>query len=763
MKLLSLKTPDFGALSGRVLNFNGKSTVLFGCNEKGKTSFADAVLSTLYGLPRGSTTYGKEFYARFGLQPKAQALLLDDTGARIETSSDAPAELTDFPQELFRALLMVRSGEAQIATQDKRFTEVFTSRVLGGGEIDIRRAMNELKKIYVSYERHSWHRRWLEEQDRLVDGRRLLQKAGDMEELAQRKLDLSAELESRRRSIDKLEGESKKLSCEILAIKLARLKELQAQHAQTLRQINELGNIDRSLYMRYNLLQAEIDTLSKKIVEKGALLEEIERTLAENSQAKGELEAKQAQLSQQGLRDRLRNSETNLSNKEELWEKLSRRRRGPFSVPTLLAALLGGSVAYGLCRFTDLEQVVTLAVTGVSALVCYLVVLLVDIPSPAVAEAKINLAAAQEEFQKALEAIGGVWKNLDRGAIREKLAAEDASYIALSERHAVMETLIARALSRKAEEDESLIQFTERINSIKNKLGAELQTLGAKNLNDLSSRIEKLEYLHRTRDELESQITLSADITRRSLDMDLEKRIREYERRLEGGPSFEQLHPLEEVESLLSRTDQEVRKLTGAREHLHREFNEATDRLSRLEGELGMPAAEIFARLMRAEQTITEISRWRQAADETFQILTETSRASDDMMKNCIENAAPAFTRMTGGVYTGISLVKPVPFETAAISVHHNSLGDKPAEWLSTGAKDLLWLAIRLALAEAGYKKPAFMLLDEPLLTLDEGRAGNALEALAECTQSGWQLILLTKDEHMAVAAQAHGFARIDL
>jgi hypothetical protein len=763
MKLLSLKTQEFGALTSRSFNLNGKSAVLYGRNEKGKTAFADAVLASLYGLPRASTTYGKEFYARFGLQPAAQALLAGDTGSRIETSGEAPADMPDFPQELFRALLLVRSGEAQIVSQDKRFTEIFTSRVLGGGEIDIRRAMNELKKIYVSYERNSWHRRWLEEQDRLVDGRRLLQKAGDMEELAQKKLDLSAELESRRRDIEALEAEGRNLSGEITAIKLARLKDLQAQHAQTLKQINELGNIDRSLYMRYSLLQNEIDTLSKKIVEKETLLEEIKRTLDENSQAKAELEAKLNLLSPQGLRDRLRAAETDLSAKEELWEKLSRRRRGPFSGQVLLSALAGGALAYAICRFMAVEQTITLAAGGLGALLCYLGALIINIPSPAMAEAKHNLGAAQEEFQKALEAIAGDWKSMDRAAIRAKMAVEDSSFIALSERHAVMETLIARALSRKAEEDESLLQFNDRSASIKNKLEGELGSLGAKSLSDLSSRIEKLEYLHRMRDDLESQITLSADITRRSLDMDLEKRIREYERKLEGGPAFEQLRPLEEVEAQLSRTEQETRKLMVSREHLHREFNEATDRLSRLEGELGMPAAEIFARLMRAEQTISEISLWRQAAEETFQILTETSRASDDMMKNCIENSAPAFTRMTGGTYTGISLVKPVPFETAAINVRHNILGDKPAEWLSAGACDLLWLAIRLALAEAGYKKPAFMLLDEPLIALDDERASSALDVLAEFVQSGWQLLLLTKDERMAVAAEAHGFDRIDL
>ena len=84
-----------------------------------------------------------------------------------------------------------------------------------------------------------------------------------------------------------------------------------------------------------------------------------------------------------------------------------------------------------------------------------------------------------------------------------------------------------------------------------------------------------------------------------------------------------------------------------------------------------------------------------------------------------------------------------------------------PLGSLSSGTRDLFMFAARLALAlktrlGAGGLAPALLVLDEPFYTLDQGRAVAALKLLAAFQkETGWQIILLTKDTAVRAAAEA--------
>jgi len=273
-----------------------------------------------------SGLFGKEYLARYGAKPQASAEV--ERGGVVSTDSDSPIEMPDFPQELFRALLVIRAGEARIQTHDKRFMEIFTARVLGGGEIDIQRAISSLKKIYIADNRNTWNKRLLDEQGRAAEDFRLLQQSGDMEQLAERKLKLARELESLGRQLDEQQVLIDALNAEAAFLKLARLKQLQAQYNNAQRHIIELGGVDRSLYMRLTVLRSEIDALAIKAAEKTALLADISDSLKEHTAAKDDVDARLASLAPAALRAWLKRCEGEIDNSEAAYNNLSFRRRG---------------------------------------------------------------------------------------------------------------------------------------------------------------------------------------------------------------------------------------------------------------------------------------------------------------------------------------------------------------------------------------------------------------------------------------------------
>ena len=79
-------------------------------------------------------------------------------------------------------------------------------------------------------------------------------------------------------------------------------------------------------------------------------------------------------------------------------------------------------------------------------------------------------------------------------------------------------------------------------------------------------------------------------------------------------------------------------------------------------------------------------------------------------------------------------------------------------------------LAARLAIArKARGGKPGFLVLDEPFYTIDGPREQAAVRLLKDFqTQTGWQVLLLTKDAALAATAAAaygdgQGFKLVEL
>ncbi|MGE5527710.1 MAG: ATP-binding protein [Patescibacteria group bacterium] len=118
-----------------------------------------------------------------------------------------------------------------------------------------------------------------------------------------------------------------------------------------------------------------------------------------------------------------------------------------------------------------------------------------------------------------------------------------------------------------------------------------------------------------------------------------------------------------------------------------------------------------------------------------------------------IERAAGEhFTRLTGGRYEGLAVTSGANLLEVAPRRGGETL---PGRILSSGKADQMYLALRLALAEALQgPDPLPLILDDSFLTFDRPRLGHALELLRGLER---QVILVTKDEILRDLARRSG------
>ncbi len=109
--------------------------------------------------------------------------------------------------------------------------------------------------------------------------------------------------------------------------------------------------------------------------------------------------------------------------------------------------------------------------------------------------------------------------------------------------------------------------------------------------------------------------------------------------------------------------------------------------------------------------------------------------------------------------------VKPSGGAGPLLQVRHSNSPEVPVQMLSTGARALLYLSLRLAMADHdGDRRPVDMplLCDDPLVHLDDDRATGALHLLADAAQRR-QVIVFTCHDRTVEAAQEAGAAIVDL
>ena len=81
-----------------------------------------------------------------------------------------------------------------------------------------------------------------------------------------------------------------------------------------------------------------------------------------------------------------------------------------------------------------------------------------------------------------------------------------------------------------------------------------------------------------------------------------------------------------------------------------------------------------------------------------------------------------------------------------------------PLQMLSTGAKEQVFMALRLGFAAIGLKgEPAFLILDDAFQHSDWVRRGHLVDQILRVIRSGWQVFYFTMDNHIRDLFKAAG------
>jgi uncharacterized protein YhaN len=143
----------------------------------------------------------------------------------------------------------------------------------------------------------------------------------------------------------------------------------------------------------------------------------------------------------------------------------------------------------------------------------------------------------------------------------------------------------------------------------------------------------------------------------------------------------------------------------------------------------------------RLEALAVEIEadrEYAQAALSLFDAIEAEERGQVSLLFGESSPVSAFFSRITGGLYDSVSF----DHENGIVRVKSREGAELPAEKLSSGAYDQLYLAIRMALGERLLEDgTGFFIMDDPFIRSDPERLVRQLAMLGDMAKRGWQIV----------------------
>jgi uncharacterized protein YhaN len=202
----------------------------------------------------------------------------------------------------------------------------------------------------------------------------------------------------------------------------------------------------------------------------------------------------------------------------------------------------------------------------------------------------------------------------------------------------------------------------------------------------------------------------------------------------------EQLEPgFAELRSKLQSSEDQLKRLYQERGELNAEVRAlAADR------RLGIAQLELKA---VEEQLSTALDRWQVLAVANLVLDTIRREYEAHRQPEALQEASKYLQRLTLGRYRRVW----VPLGEHALHVDDHDNQTLPVELLSSGTREQLFLALRLAMAAAYAKKGVVLplILDDVLVNFDGERAAAAARVLCDFAAAGRQVLVFTCHEHI--------------
>ena len=174
------------------------------------------------------------------------------------------------------------------------------------------------------------------------------------------------------------------------------------------------------------------------------------------------------------------------------------------------------------------------------------------------------------------------------------------------------------------------------------------------------------------------------------------------------------------------------------------EINQLMGRMETTRQNLSLSEASVLNRLYLVETKLKELETERKEWLGVYQILLDIEARAGESLVEIFKRASNWFAFVTDNRWKEIVLEKENIY----------ALKDKQklrVDQLSSGTRDQLYFAVRLAMAQAIMPKGFFLLLDDPFLTCDKERTKRLLHLLDQLAKR-CQIILATKESWLKEA-----------
>ena len=724
----------------------GAFTLFFGQNEEGKTLLIDALVKLLFSRYK---EFG-EGVQRVDERPDGY-IIIDDNGKEIKIPEKGDlVKLFDISPSEGRDIFIIRDSDLTILHESKHYRKIIDQLTgLRTEETEnIIAKLHNIGKLTPQGDFLNKKPEWLK--GKIINANELLQKIEGIDE------------NYKKEDIEKLEKELvenrevlKKLNERLKLLGIARNREKYEKGAKVLenlkevvKELNRLKKIDEEDWQTWR--DGERDIKRSK-AERKKLLSRLRRKEGELSKKKIEVKNEERELKVcEGKKNKINDDiKPDIKNyKERIGSFQSAKKKASFyTMPFIIFSILLIVSVVGIFFIPTLFAYISV-LSFILALFFGWIKLQIVKEEGAINGIfeKINIEAAKYKLQG--ETIEKIIQNIQK--FEDEYLKKEKKKNELRDEETYMSSEISQ-IEKQISEKEKIIRETESdIEEIKER--SEISTI-SNYTKKLKIKKEREKFQEKQEATLENNFGIKGE--------NIEDRMNYWEENLTSFEKYrDEAKGIKFDEKGESDVKEKSEKLSEKCSELERELEEFKREL----GEVERSANDILAPESdylycqttkdlqsikdKLEDFINEHNRKRKNVLDVIKIFQGIQIEEEQRVSNLFgkkTSISNYFSEITGGTYTEVNFLT----EEKTIRVIRKNGKPLDVDKLSGGAKDQLYLAIRLGLGEQLMRgKKGFFIMDDAFVKSDKERLKKQIKLLKTITKTGWQIIYFTaKDE----------------
>jgi exonuclease SbcC len=744
MRIKELSIQRYGPLQGVRYTLANPFTLLAGNNEDGKTLTIDALVRLLLG----KQVRGFEQIDRVEETPEGYVVMEDHEGNEVKLPERGTlTDVTGITAPECRNIFVIRDSDLSIASEDEFYTHV-TDRLTGLRTKEIAAIKKELQDIGRltrpdSSAALSNSQEYENIKSRIDDATAVLGLIDEVEQLMEKERydELEEEAARRREDIDRIDNAIKGfedarrreryekgiVALETLRDALGKIKELKSY--------NEADNqtwrdCDRDIR---GFTEAR-DKLGTQLKEKKEELKEIEERL---DKQKGEFSILEDR------KKRLDDARADVNLYERKCTELAQKEqnKGWWLGVLIVSVILFGISLFGLIARPSVPFYIAAPLFLIVMAIFFAIRLQMVRDKSWLAGSLERIKLMLAKFELGAETIEAIYAGIQRFEEEHRRKLEEIQKLTIKKDY-LMRSVAEIQQKSIPEQEKKIGEALEKIDQIRKKSGAKSREDYDK---ELTSKQHYEKSVGEQRSILESHVRKQGESWEQAIDY--------WDRELQSLEGYrDKAREIRYDERVVAALQGEKNAAEKQRDDLHdkmaalrkqlEEIERKANGILRLEEDYLPCETSIDLEAVKGtvRKFINENEGRKQTALDVMEIFEAIELEKKERVSELFGQGSPVaryFADITDGLYEEVTFD-----QEGGIAVRRRNGVRLPADKLSGGAYDQIYLSIRLALAEKVLEgKKGFFIMDDPFVKADPARLQKQIKVLQRITQLGWQVL----------------------